>query len=57
MLSLGFVCKSNLLYCVYTYVGDAGRHSDGGILSNCAFGQALEDGNLNMPEDLPLPGL
>ena len=57
MLSLGFMCKSKLLYCVYTYVGDAGRHSDGGILSNCAFGQALEDGNLNMPEDLPLPGL
>ena len=54
MLSFVFMCNSKLLY--YVYVGDAGRHSDGGILGNCAFGQALEGGDLNIPEDLPLPG-
>lgn len=39
-------------YCV----GDAGRHSDGGIFGNSTFGQALEDGDLNIPEGLPMPG-
>ena len=47
--------KTSIL-CIHVYVGDAGRHSDGVILGNCAFGQALEDGDLNIPEDLPLPG-
>ena len=38
-------------------LGDAGRHSDGGIWGNSLLRQALEDGDLNIPEDLPLPGL
>lgn len=38
-------------------LGDAGKHSDGGVFGNCLFGQALEDGDLDIPEDSPLPGL
>jgi hypothetical protein len=37
-------------------VGDSGRHSDGGVLSNSTFGKALDDGRLNFPSDCPLPG-
>ena len=49
-------------YRVYYYrftlveLGDAGRHSDGGVLSNSEFGQALEDGSLSIPHPCPLPG-
>ena len=38
-------------------VGDAGRHSDGGVLANSTFGQILQEGNLNIPENRPLPGM
>lgn len=38
-------------------IGDAGRHSDGGILSNSPFGQALETGALSIPDPSPLPGI
>ena len=37
-------------------VGSYGRTSDGGILSNSIFGQALRDGALCIPEDALLPG-
>ncbi|XP_049457690.1 uncharacterized protein LOC125904380 [Epinephelus fuscoguttatus] len=37
-------------------VGGYGRSSDGGILANSAFGQALRSGTLHLPADLPLPG-
>ncbi|RVE67428.1 hypothetical protein OJAV_G00102880 [Oryzias javanicus] len=37
-------------------VGDYGRTSDGGILANSTFGQALRCGKLNLPPDCPLPG-
>ena len=37
-------------------IGDAGRHSDGGILANSEFGNALEVGSLSIPEPCPLPG-
>ena len=37
-------------------IGDCGRHSDGGVLSNSAFGQALENESLNIPACSPLPG-
>ena len=37
-------------------LGDAGRQSDGGVLSNSAFGQALEGGYLSLPSPSPLPG-
>ena len=37
-------------------VGYAGRHSDGGVLSNSNFGRALQDNSLPLPPDRPLPG-
>ena len=37
-------------------VGDAGCHSDGGVLSNSSFGQALDDKTLHIPRGCPLPG-
>ncbi|CAL8295076.1 unnamed protein product [Boreogadus saida] len=33
-----------------------GRTSDGGVLANSIFGQALQDGTLGIPEDALLPG-
>lgn len=37
-------------------VGDCGRHSDGGVLSNSLLGQGLENRTLCFPNDSPLPG-
>ena len=37
-------------------VGDSGRHSDGGVLANSSFGQALEDCSLQFPEPCGLSG-
>ena len=37
-------------------VGDPGRHSNGGVLSNSEFGQALLRGTLKFPSEFPLPG-
>lgn len=37
-------------------VGDAGRHSDGGVLSNSEFGKALQSNSLALPPDQALPG-
>ena len=37
-------------------VGDAGRHSDGGVLSHSTFGQALESHSLPIPSSKALPG-
>ncbi|XP_019221905.1 uncharacterized protein LOC109204744 [Oreochromis niloticus] len=37
-------------------VGGYGRTSDGGILANSTFGQALQAGTLHLPPDQPLPG-
>ena len=37
-------------------IGDAGRHSDGGVLSNSEFGKALEENRLLIPNGRPLPG-
>ena len=37
-------------------IGDAGRHSDGGVLSNSEYGKALEAGLLSLPSPRPLPG-
>ena len=36
-------------------IGEAGRQSDGGILSNSSFGQAFDDNQLFIPEPSPLP--
>ena len=37
-------------------VGQLGRHSDGGVLSNSAFGKALEDDDFLLPSLKTLPG-
>ena len=37
-------------------VGDAGRHSDGGVFSNSAFGKAFESGTLSIPSPRSLTG-
>ena len=36
--------------------GEAGCHSDGGVMANFEFGQALENGTLSIPEPRPLTG-
>ena len=36
-------------------MGDAGRHSDGGIFSNSSFGKTLDTGSLAIPDPQPLP--
>ena len=37
-------------------IGEVGRHSDGGVLSNSSFGQAIGAGTLSIPDASPLPG-
>ncbi|KAG7467890.1 hypothetical protein MATL_G00137030 [Megalops atlanticus] len=37
-------------------VGSYGRTSDGGVLANSTFSQALRDGTLGLPQDALLPG-
>ena len=49
------VCDAHYRF-ILVDVGDAGRHSDGGVLSNSHFGQALEDETLCLPSDSALPG-
>lgn len=38
-------------------IGEVGRHSDGGVLSNSSFGLALEERSLSIPDISPLPGM
>ena len=40
---------------VLVAIGQAGRQSDGGILSNSLFGQGLDSNLLFIPEPSPLP--
>ena len=51
--------KNNVHTCFFRFIlidlGAVGRHSDGGIFSNSAFGQSLEDGTLVLPNPAPLP--
>ena len=37
-------------------IGEAGRHSDGGVLSHSVFGKALETNTLSIPSSSPLTG-
>ena len=50
------VCDANYCFTLID-IGDAGRHSDGGVLSNSAFGQAMEGGELSLPEPSIIPGI
>lgn len=49
------VCDAHYRF-ILVDLGDAGRHSDGGVLSNSEFGKALEAGSLSFPAPRPLPG-
>ena len=49
------VCDVNYCFTLLD-IGDSGRHSDGGVLSNSGFGQAMESGRLSLPDPEPLPG-
>ena len=42
--------------CILVDIGDSGRHSDGGVLSNSDFGQALVNDSLFIPDPCPLTG-
>ena len=42
------VCDAHYCFTLVD-IGDAGRHSDGGVFSNSAFGQAMEAGELSLP--------
>ena len=48
-------CDANYCFTLLD-IGDSGRHSDGGVLSNSGFGQAMESGRLSLPDPEPLPG-
>ena len=50
------VCDAHYCFTLVD-VGDAGRHSDGGVFSNSAFGQAMEDGNLSLPASANVVGI
>ena len=41
------VCDAQYRFTVVD-IGEAGRHSDGGVLANLKFGQALENGTLSI---------
>ena len=49
------VCDAHYRF-ILVDVGDIGRHSDGGVLSNSDFGQALDNGTLSFHSDCPLAG-
>ena len=42
------VCDAHYCFTLVD-IGDTGRHSDGGVFSNSAFGQAMEAGELSLP--------
>ena len=38
-------------------IGDAGRHSDGGVLANSSFGQALQENKFCIPPASVISGM
>ena len=50
------VCDAHYCFTLVD-IGDAGRHSDGGVFSNSAFGQAMEGGELSLPDTDNISGI
>ncbi|CAK1594284.1 unnamed protein product [Parnassius mnemosyne] len=50
----GVVDADSMFICID--IGELGRNSDGRVLKESSFGNALAHGNLNLPEPSPLPG-
>jgi hypothetical protein len=48
------VCDAHYRFIIVD-IGDAGRNSDGGVLTSSTFGQTLEAGNLAIPSPRQLP--
>ncbi|XP_064479211.1 uncharacterized protein LOC135392427 [Ornithodoros turicata] len=42
--------------CIAVSIGDYGSHADGGVFKNCPIGLALENGQLEIPPPVTLPG-
>lgn len=51
---LAAVCDAHYRFLLVD-IGDSGRHSDGGVLSNSAFDQAFESNSLTIPPPRALP--
>lgn len=49
------VCDAHYCFLIVD-VGDNGWHSDGGVLAQSTFGQALESATLSLPSLRALPG-
>ena len=47
------VCDASYRFTMIN-VGDAGRHSDGVVLTNSHFSKALQEGSLHLPADCAL---
>ena len=50
------VCDANYCFTLID-VGNAGKQSDGGVLNNSAFGKAMENQQLFLPEDSSVEGI
>ena len=55
--SIVLLAVCDVRYCFTLLdIGNFGRHCDGGVLANSAFGQAMEQGSLSLPSPEPLAG-
>ena len=50
------VCDAHYCFTLVD-IGDAGRHSDGGVFGNSVFGQAMEAGTLSLPAEERVNGI
>ena len=50
------VCDAHYCFTLID-IGDAGRHSDGGVFRNSPFGQAMENSELSLPDKSNIDGI
>ena len=55
LIVLMAVCDAHYRF-ILVDIGDPGRQSDGGVLANSEFGQAIENQTLHIPRRRPFPG-